>query len=409
MKLLRIHGTRLVLLTVWAVACRSEPTSPPRGEPSEEPAASADREVMPETVRLTSAAIADAGIATWKIQPVDVGRLVVLNGSVGYNENRLVQLAANVKGRVVSIPVDLGARVRRGDTIVEIESVDLGRAREEFLKELAALRVDSRAYERARSLLQAKAISAGEFQAREGELLARRAAVQAAERALQLYGVDEDQVARLREAVQENATLPPAEPRLAIRAPFDGRVIERKVTPGSLFEALQPLAILADLSSVWVFLQAYEKDMALVREGLPVTLRTEAYPEESFRGRVDFLASVVDPSTRTVKVRATVGNREEKLRPGMFVKAHVEVPKPQTEAQPVLVVPQSALQSLEGRSMIFIQMGPGVFARRAVETGRIFEGFTEILSGVKPGDVVVSEGSFVLKAEFARATLAEER
>jgi cobalt-zinc-cadmium efflux system membrane fusion protein len=92
----------------------------------------------------------------------------------------------------------------------------------------------------------------------------------------------------------------------------------------------------------------------------------------------------------------------------MFVKAHVDVPKPEAEARTILAVPQQALQTLEGRTTLFVQTNPGVFGRRFVETGHSFEGFTEVLAGVKPGDVVVTEGSFVLKSEFAKASLAEE-
>ncbi len=410
------------LTTVWIVAlvvaaglggagCRKKAPAPVPGESAKaEHDKPGEREGLPESVHLTPAAIAEAAIAMWKVQPVDLEHLLVLTGSVGHNENRLLQLAANVKGRVVSIPVDLGARVRSGDPILEIESVDLGRAREEFLSELSGLRVSARAYERAKALVEAKAISAGEFQTREGDFLAKKAAAQAAERALHLYGVSDPEIAGLRAAVESNSALPsgPDAPRLTIRAPFEGRVIDRKVTPGALVEAMQPLVTIANLSSVWVFLQAYEKDLALLREGLSVTIRTEAYPQEFFHGRVDYLGSVVDAATRTVRLRATVLNTGEKLRPGMFVKAQVEVPKPAAEAKAILAVPQSALQTLDGKTTVFVQTEPGVFVRHLVETGHTFEGFTEILSGVKPGDVIVTEGSFVLKSEFAKASLVEE-
>ena len=103
-----------------------------------------------------------------------------------------------------------------------------------------------------------------------------------------------------------------------------------------------------------------------------------------------------------------MGNRAEKLRPGMFVKAQVHVPKPEAEAKATVAVPQAALQTLEGRTTVFVQTEPGVFVRHFVETGHTFEGFTEILSGVKAGDLIVSEGSFVLKSEFAKASLVEE-
>jgi cobalt-zinc-cadmium efflux system membrane fusion protein len=383
-------------------SARPSTESPPKG------AGRAEEPATPERVRLTAAAIAEAGITTWKVQIVDLSHLLSLNGSVGYDENRLLQVAANVKGRVASIPVDLGARVKAGDPLLVIESVDLGRTREEFVKELSSFNVSASAYERARKLIEAKAISFGEFQAREGDYLAKKAAVASAERTLHLYGDSEEAVARLRANAADHAHTAADGATLTLRAPFAGRVIDRKVTPGALFEALQPLMTVADLGSVWVFLNAYEKDLALLHEGLPVTLRTDAYPQETFLGRVDFLGSVVDPQTRSVRVRATVENRAGKLRPGLFVKAQLDVPKPQSESRPIVAIPQAALQSLEGRSTVFVQVEPGVFARHHVEVGHSFEGFTEILAGIKAGDVVATEGSFVLKSEFAKASLTEK-
>jgi cobalt-zinc-cadmium efflux system membrane fusion protein len=379
---------------------------------AEDPKAAAaedQHEGMPETVRLTSAAIAEAGIGTWTVKPISLEHLLSLNATVGHDENRLLQVGANVRGRVVSIPVDLGARVRKGDVLAIIESVDLGRSREEFVRELTSLRVASRAYDRAKTLVEAKAISDGEFQGREGDYLSKKAALEAAERALHLLGDSQEQIDRLRaRAVAETGSHDLDDgASLALRAPFAGRVIERRVTPGALFEALQPLLTLADLSNVWVFMQAYEKDLALIREGVAVTIRTEADPQEAFKGKVDFIGSVVDAATRTVRVRATVANPAEKLRPGMFVKAQVDVPQ-SYEGKTVLAVPESALQTLEGRTTVFVQTEPGVFIRRIVETGRNFEGFTEVYSGAKAGDVVVTEGSFILKSEFAKASLAEE-
>jgi cobalt-zinc-cadmium efflux system membrane fusion protein len=364
---------------------------------------------LPETVRLSSAAMAEAGIGTWTVKPVNLEHLLVLNGQVGHDENKLLQVGANVRGRVLRIPVDLGVRVAKGDVLVTIESVDLGRAREELVRELSSLRVARQAHERAKALVEAKAISASEFQSREGDYLAKRSAAEAAERTLHLLGESQEQVDRLRARVEAGGAFhdPEAGASLSLRAPFAGRVIDRKVTPGALFEALQPLLTLADLSNVWVFLQAYEKDLALLREGVAVTIRTEAYPQEALKGKVDFLDSVVDGATRTVRVRASVPNREEKLRPGMFVKAQVDVPQ-SYEGKTVLAVPQSALQTLEGRTTVFVQSEPGVFGRRLVETGHSFEGFTEVYSGIKAGDVVVTEGSFVLKSEFAKASLADE-
>lgn len=408
----------VALVLAFALALALAPSACGRKAPPAEspaapaPAAAAHREgEMPERVAISAAAVAESGITTWVVKPVDLEHLLVLTGTVGLDEDRLVQVAANVPGRVVSMPADLGARVRRGDPLVVVESVELGRAREELFRALAGLRVAARSYDRARVLVESKAISAGEFQAREGEYLTRKAAGEAAERALALLGEEEGQIAAWKASfqVEAGAALPaPGPPRLTLRAPFGGRVIDRSVTPGSLFAAQAPLLTVADLARVWVFLQAYEKDLALVHDGLAVAIRTEAYPQESFSGTIDFVGSTLDPATRSVRIRATVANPSERLKPGMFVKARVDVPRPAEEASSALAVPQSALQTLEGRPTVFVRVGPDAFERRFVEVGHSFEGFTEVLSGVRTGDAVVTEGSFVLKSEFAKATLAEE-
>ena len=366
---------------------------------------------IPGSVTLSAAAIAEAGIRTWKVQPMDLEHLVVLTGTVGHDENHLLDVASSLRGRVASIPVDLGQRVRAGEPVVWIESVELSHAWDAYVKALGDLRVAERARERARSLLEAQAISVGETQSREAAALAARVEAATLERSLRLYGEPDDEVVAVRSAVEAGTELPfsaEAPHRVAVRAPFSGTIVERKVTPGSLVEALQPLATVADLSTVWVFVNAYEKDLTLLQKGLTASIRTEAYPQESFPGRIDVLGSVVDPATRTVRVRATVKNPGEKLRPGMFVTARIDVPRPQSEAIAAVAVPHSGLQTLEERTVVFVETAPGVFARRPVEVGHTFEGFTEILGGVKAGEVIVTEGSFVLKSEFAKAMLQED-
>jgi cobalt-zinc-cadmium efflux system membrane fusion protein len=394
-------------LTLALAGCGKTKKTTASAEPEKAEAESHTPEI-PEEVRITAAAISEAGIATWKVQVVDLAHLLSLNGTVGYDENRLLQVAANVKGRVTAIPVDLGSPIVKGKPLLVIESVDLGRAREEFVRELSAFNVSARAFERARRLIDEKAISAGEFQSREGDYLSRKSNLASAERTLHLFGDDDEAIRRLRAAAASDAHTAEDGASLILRAPFAGRVIERKVTPGALFEALQPLLTIADLSTVWVFLDVYEKDLGQLHEGLRVTLRTEAYPQESFPGKIDFLGGTIDEKTRSTRVRATVENRSGKLRPGLFVKAQVDVPRPTSEAHSIVAVPQGAIQSLEGRPTVFVQKEAGVFVRHVVETGHTFEGFTEILSGVKPGDVVVTEGSFVLKSEFAKASLVDE-
>ncbi len=129
---MKLSFSRVLLSTALVAAACGKAPAPPAEAPKAGAAPAPAHDEIPDQVKLTAAAIAEAGITTWKVQPVDLAHLLVLTGSVGHNENRLVQLAANVRGRVSAIPVDLGARVRKGDPVLEIESVDLGRARQEI-------------------------------------------------------------------------------------------------------------------------------------------------------------------------------------------------------------------------------------------------------------------------------------
>ena len=398
-----LYVLALAALLVSA-GCRQQASPSPAAQTEEKPTAASGSE-SPAIVRLTPAAMSEAGITTWQVKPVDVAHRLVLTGSVSFDENRTLQVAANVKGRAAAIPVDLGARVRRGDPLVVVESIELGRAREDLVRARAELSVAQRAYARAEALTKAKAISDGEFQSREGDYLSKKSAAAAAERTLHLMGEGDDRIARLASAPDthdaEGVTL-------TIRAPFDGRVVERKIAPGALFDALQPLLTVADLSTVWVFLDLREKDLALVSEGLPVTILTDAYPNDPFTGRVDVMGSVVDAGTRTVKIRAVVRNPDLRLKQGMFVKAQIDVPRPAAEARASLSVPQAALQMMDGRPVVFVMTAPARFVRRQVETGHTLDGFTEILAGLKQGDVIVTEGSFILKSEFVKASLVDK-
>ena len=369
---------------------------------------------MPGRVTLTAAAISEAGITTWQVKPVDLEHLLVLTGSVGHDENRLLQVASNVRGPRRGDPGGPGragcARAIRSWR--SRASSWAGRARSSCAR-LSTLRVSARSYERAKTLVAAKAISAGEFQTREGDYLSPEggrskprsgrftSSATATHEVAEACGPRRSPTARRPRRGDA--------PRLVLRAPFDGRVVDRKVTPGALVEALQPLMTVANLGRVWVFLQAYEKDLALLHEGLSVTIRTEAYPQESFEGRIDFIGSTLRPDHAHRQRARDGGQPPEKLKPGMFVKAHVDVPKPADEAKAILVVPQSALQTLEGRTAA-LRAGRARRLRAALRRGRATASRASPRScpGVKAGDVVVTEGSFVLKSEFAKASLAEE-
>jgi cobalt-zinc-cadmium efflux system membrane fusion protein len=382
-----------------APACRKEnaeqtaETSPAKAPDGAEPKENAP---LAPSVTIAPAAIAAAGIKTWRVEPVPLANRLVVNGSITFDENRVVITSSAVGGRVAQIPVDLGASVTRGQPVVWLESMELGRLRQEYLRAVTEAGVAEKSFRRAEMLVREKAISAGEFQTREGDYRSKAAGVSSAAASLRQVG-DSTEAARSASGV----------PRVAVRAPFAGTVIDRKVTPGTLVEALHPLVTVANLDTLWAFFHVYEKDLSAVKQGLDLTITADAYPGETFPGVIDFVGSEVDASTRTVRVRATVRNPERQLRPGLFVKGIIRTAEGGASAA-VAAVPQSALQTIEGRQAIFVRIAPDKFALRFVETGKTFDEYIEVLSGVKAGEEVVTDGSFVVKSEFLKATLADE-
>ena len=394
----------LLLLALAAVtACSKKEGEAKKAETTEEaekkPAEGgheAGEGALPEQVTLDAAAVAAAGIKTWKALPMEVGNVLTLNGNVAFNENRLLAVSTLVAGRVVQLPVDLGQSVSKGQVVAWIESMDLGRMRQEYVRAATEENIAEKSYERARLLVAEKAIASGEFQQREGDYRSKQSALAAAELALRQAGDDPRQARSV------------GAPRVAVRAPFAGRVIDRKVTPGALVEALHPLVIIGDLSNVWVFLRVYEKDLGAIRTRLPITVTTEALPDTHFSGTIDYVGSEVDPNTRTTRIRATVRNDGERLRPGQFVSGRLEVGGGTRKEEKLLAVPNGAIQTLAGKPTIFIQTAPNTFARRTLEAGRGFGDYVEVLAGLKAGEDVVTEGSFILKSQFSKAELVEE-
>ncbi|HKR64639.1 MAG TPA: efflux RND transporter periplasmic adaptor subunit [Thermoanaerobaculia bacterium] len=393
----------LLLLALATVTACSKKQEEAKGEAAEQaekkPAAGEEgeeAEELPEQVTLDAEAVAAAGIKTWKALPIEVGNVLTLNGNVAFNENRLLAVSTLVQGRVVQLPVDLGQAVSKGQPVAWIESMELGRMRQEYLRAATEADIAEKSHERAKLLVAEKAIAAGEFQQREGDYRSKQSALAAAELALRQAGDDP------RQARSAGA------PRVAVRAPFAGRVIDRKVTPGALVEALHPLVTVADLSNVWVFLRVYEKDLGVIRTGLPITVTTEALPDTRFSGTIDYVGSEVDPNTRTTRIRATVRNAGERLRPGLFVSGRLEVAGGARKEEKLLAVPNGAIQTLAGKPTIFVQTAPNTYARRTLEAGRGFGDYVEVLAGLKAGEEVVTEGSFILKSQFSKAELVEE-
>ena len=329
-----------------------------------------------------------------EVTPVDRGTLLVpreFPATVQANENELAEVTTLIRGRVVKVHVDVGQDVKKDALLAMLHSTDLGVAEGAYLKAVAKLHEAELAYERARGLHEEKVVSLAELQRREAAMKTARAEAREARNRLELLGAPRQEVERLDREDTIKADV-------SLRAPFDGRVIMRNITSGEVVEMEQKLFTVADLSDVWVVGNVPEKDVQYIRKDQRVDVIASAYPHAVFSGTITYVGDVLDPATRTMRLRVTVPNYDLLLKPEMFATVLVYA----AATPDALILPLEAVQNGPSGKMVFVQRGTNDFEVRAVKVGSEQGEVVTVLEGVSAGEQVVTKGSFMLKSEMER-------
>ena len=192
--------------------------------------------------------------------------------------------------------------------------------------------------------------------------------------------------------------------QLEIKAQIDGVVIDRKATTGELVDKAKEIYTISDPTQLWAIAEVKERDIAAVKLGQDAAFAALAYPEEKFHGKVVLIGNQVEAGSRTVEVRIAVDNADGRLKPGMF--ADVEIVT--TILDNVLLIPDNALQTEGDNQIVFVALDGSKFEKRTVKLGLEQSGRVQILDGVKAGENIVTEGSFILKSEMLKSQLVEE-
>lgn len=321
-------------------------------------------------------------------------------GTVQPIDNRVGEVAPLARGRVLEVKAKVGDRVRAGQTLAvfdNLEAVDLGAQEQSARAGLARLNAQltpaTRQAERSRRLADIGAgaekdyeFSKAEEQGVQASIQSQQAVIRGLQQRLRRYGAN----------AGGSSTV--------LKAPFAGVVTKAAASLGDIVEPGREIFTVADLSKVWVQAEVYEKDLGRIRLGQDAAIRVDTYPDESFAGRVSYISDVLDPQTRTAKVRCEVLNREMRLKTDMF--ANIELPT--KFSKQALAVPSTALQDVEGKNVVFVQHSPTKFESRQVEKGVTVNGQTEIVSGLSAGEQVVTQGAFHLKSILAGGELGED-
>jgi membrane fusion protein, heavy metal efflux system len=343
-------------------------------------------------VRLSPEAIERAGIKTTAVRGQATAGSITVPGTVTSNAYRETKATALVGGIIKSVAAELGAAVSRGQTLAVVISTELADAQMKYLSAQAMLAADHQKLTRTEKLVALGAASRQELEDITAAHAAHETEVAAARQRLLLLGLSSERVSALRSADQIVS-------EVSVASPGSGTVVTRGVNTGQVVSAGQELFVVADLSTVWVIADLYEKDFASVRVGSEATVIVPGTP--AIRGRVAYIDPRVDPATRTAKLRVEVPNRGEALRLGMFANVGFGVP---SAAGTAAVIPRAAVQAVGNRSVVYVAVDgeDGRFIERVVKLGTPAGDTVDVISGLKPGERVVSEGSFFVRAEAAR-------
>ena len=372
----------LIVALVWLGACGR----------AEEPSASS---AATTTAQKATSRPADAAsrVETSVVAYSSEKAAFTLAGKVAYGEDRYSKISSPVQGRVVEVRAKLGDHVKAGDVLLVVDSPDITAAYSDFVKESSELEYATRAYGLAKDLYETRALPQKDLKQAENELVKARAEFRRAKERLLSLKVS---AAELEKPLAEQKI----SSRFELKSPLEGTVVERTVTPGSSVggDPSQVLFTVADLGKLQMVADVYERDLALVKVGQVARVTVEAYPDIGFPAAVAAIGDVVDPNTRTIKVRAWVNNEARKLKPEMFARLHIEI----GDATSFLTIPKEAVLEIDGKEFVYVEEAQGRFVKRQVKVGTASGEQVRILEGLQPGERIVTKGAVLIKGQEAK-------
>jgi cobalt-zinc-cadmium efflux system membrane fusion protein len=340
------------------------------------------------------------------VVPQPIAGVIPATGKILVPEDRVAVIGPVNQGRIVHLYAGQGTRVKKGQKLADLESADIDQAEADYLKALAdyenarrssaaEIKLAQENYDRAKLLYQQKITAGKNLQSAEHDLEVAKASAEnsingtnaaliAARRHLLILGIKDSTIDALPKRTDLAAVF-------SLNSPIDGIVVERNATVGASVGTDANVFKIMDLSRVWIDANVFEKDLQQVRPGQEVKLTVPAFPGSTFLGKVILINSVVDPDTRTVKVRTEVANPDGRLKPDMFANVQIVTALNRT----AISIPQSAVLNDEGKTVVFVADGNG-YKKRQVQAGIQNNDRVEVIDGLAAGDKVVVKGNYLL-------------
>ena len=365
----------------------SQKTEPENQGTQKSPPEKPGEKAAEKLLDLSDAEIHQAGIKIQKLELQEKADQIVVTATIQANQDRLAHVAPRVPGRIVKVNASLGDRVKPGQALATLDSIELGEARSSYLQAASEAAVVQAGFDRAKRLQTENIIPEKDYLRARAEHEKARAALRAAADKLRMMGVSPEKLS--------GSVFP-------LTAPFSGTVIEKKAVLGELAQPDASLFTVADLSILWIESDLFEKDLGKVKVGAQAAVTVSAYPGEVFKGRLTYISSTMDRETRTVKARVEVPNTDGRLKPEMFATVAIGT----GGSVKALLVPEGAVLLLQGQPMVFVAESGG-FEPRAVEVGERTQGYAVLKSGVAAGESVVVSGAYALKARLLKSQIGD--
>jgi cobalt-zinc-cadmium efflux system membrane fusion protein len=349
-----------------------------------EPREAHEHEAGELTLHVQESMLRDLHLTTQPAEARVAGDVATALGELRVNEERYGEVGTAIEARAVRVLAAEGDVVKAGQPLVELDSIDVGKARAALSSAEARATLARSTAERKRTLVVDQIVAPKDVQAAESELTQAEAELRAAEQTLQALG-----------------SLRGAGGRFALTAPIAGTVLERHVLPGRRVDAAQPLFVVADLSLLWLVVHVFERDALSIKEAATAEVSFAALPGRTFQGHVSRIGSRVDPVARTIDVRIEVRNDDRLLRPGMSATARIA--RGEATSKLVAVPTQAVQRLLDGWAVFVPEKEAGGFEIRKIGRGRDLDGEVEVVSGLAAGERVVVDGAFLLKAQYDKS------
>ncbi len=389
-----------VTLMTASLGCKKEridEAAPPKSssDPSSREVAHTDEpehKELPKRVHVSKEVIAGAKIKTAAIRREVLHAVLELPGELASDPDKTARVAAPVGGSIDRVTFTEGALVKAHDLLAVIRVPDLADRQSTYSSAAAKALAASTKQKRVEMMKENGLASAQDLEAAHAEAASLEAESRAAAERLRVLGLS-----------------PLAKPGslIELRAPISGSVVFRDAVVGQPLDSDHVIATIVNLDGVWFLGRVFENDLARVHLGATAEVELNAYPNERFDGKIEYISQQIDPVARTVVARIALTNRAGLLRLGLFGTGRVATSESNASA-PVLVVPRNALTEINGKSIVFVHHPDDDFELHEIVVGRSALGTIEVLSGLREGEEVVTEGAFTLKSLVLKSSLEED-